>query len=106
VEPRRNVNHATGAQLASGTDHRLESVAAERSEEEHLGGRARVALPQESSAEHPGGVEDERIARRDELPQVAKAMVRDPAAGALHHHEPALVARLDGVLGDSVVRKL
>jgi hypothetical protein len=90
VEARGDVDDASRLQLPAGRDHRLVRPArvVERLEQEHLGGRARIADPEQAGAEDPGRVQDDRIARRGEVGEVAEAVVRDRARRAVDDHEP------------------
>ena len=60
----------------------------------------------EPGRHHSGVVQDDHIARAEVLGQVVEAAVSDAAAGAGDDHEPGVVARLDGRLGDRLPGQL
>jgi hypothetical protein len=80
VESRRNVNDAAGAQLPAGMDHRLVSPRlAGWAQQQHFGGRARIAAAEQSSPKDTGGVQDDRVAWRDDPGEIRESTMLEGA---------------------------
>src|SRR5439155_25259608 len=97
-----DANDTPRFELAAGMHHRLPHRFAERSQQEHLGGRSVVADAEEPSAENARGVEHECVAGGNELLEIAELSVRDLARRAVHHHELAVPASRGWRLRDAV----
>jgi hypothetical protein len=80
VEAGRDVNDATGVELSARMHHRLVLTGVTGwAKEEHLRRRAGVACAEESRAKDPGRVQDECIARRNEVHEVHEVAVLERA---------------------------
>lgn len=102
LEIRADVDFSSCLQFSTGMHHRLVAIIAERFEKQQLGGCSGVACAEKSRAEHAGGVEDDRVAGRDDAHDIAKRPMSDPLRVAMQNHQPAFVAMLGGSLSYAI----
>ena len=83
-------------------DHRLPHRFAYWPQQKNLGGRPVVAHAEEAGAENAGSVEDEGVAGRDQLLEIAELLVRDLSGRSVYQHQATLAAPLAGELRDTI----
>jgi hypothetical protein len=76
-----------------------------RLENHRLDPPAAFLAAQEAHRHHPRVVDHQEAGRRQPLPDFGEAGVFDPAAGAVHNHQPGLVPALGRVLGNQTGRQ-
>ena len=89
-----HVNSASGLELSTRMNHCLVLVVAQCLQKQQLGRRAGVTCSQEPSVKYTSRVENDRVARRNEIDEIAECSVIDGSAFTIHNHQPALVTPL------------
>ncbi len=102
LESRRDVHRATRTELPAGTHHRFPLAVPDLAQEQDLGVGARCAPAEQARSKYPARVEDERVTRRDEVGQVAKAAMLDRTALAPYDEQPAVVTSRERLLRDTI----
>ena len=105
LEVGHNGDHTTGTQLAARMNHRLVVRRVDGTQQQDLRRSATFAMPEQSRAEHPRGVEYQRVTRRNEIEHIAEGAMRQRARGPIHHHETTGIARLHRMLRDARLRR-
>ena len=93
-------------QLSTGMHHRFVSIVAEGFEKKQLCRGTRVARPEQTCMKHARSVENDRIAGRNQIDEIAKLTMRDHSRIPMHYHQPALIASLGWNLRYLIVRKM
>jgi hypothetical protein len=93
-EVRAHVHTPTGLQLSAGMNHRFISVIAEWLEKQKLCWSARVACAEQSGVENARRIQHDRVARRNELREIAKLSMFYQPRLTMHDHQPALITPL------------
>ena len=99
-------DHAARAQFATRVNHRFVVVTIDRPEQQDLRRTAAFPMPQQSRAEHLGGVHHDRVAGRNHVGDVAERAMGDAAVAPVDHEQTARIARLDRTLRDALLREL
>ena len=72
--------------------HRFVIVISKRLEKQQLRRRTRITRAEQACVKNASGVKDDRVARRNEIGEIAKRPMLDQSRLTMNDHQPALIA--------------
>lgn len=91
LEIRTHMDNASRLELSTGMNHRFVPIIAKRFEKQQFRRRTGVTCAEQTCMKHASGVEHDRVARRNQIDQIAKRSMLDCSGCTIYHHQSAFI---------------